>query len=74
MRKILIIFTAIIFTFAFFYSCTIPIDDPDDGSIEKPGNEIPDPPENLQADIVTNDTIVISWDPVSNATAYKVIY
>ena len=50
--------------------------DPDPGPDPEtdPRNVIPDPPENLQADTITHDTMVISWGPVSNATAYKVVY
>ena len=86
MRKLLIIITVIILAFAFFYSCTIPIEKTNNDEIEKPGPEtdpepepypweqIPFSPENLRITTVTHDTIVISWDAVSNAYKYKIVY
>ena len=82
MRKLLIIITVIILAFAFFYSCTIPTEDPYNTRIEKPDQdpepepepeELPDTPNNLRATSVTYDTIVLEWDTVSNATEYKVV-
>ncbi len=83
MRKLLIIITVIILAFTFFDSCTVPtIENPNDSSIEKPEPEpepdpweqIPDSPTNLITSLVTHDTIEISWDAVSNALRYKVIF
>ncbi len=82
MRKLLIIIAVILLAFTFFYSCTIPIEKPNDSGIETPEPEpedepepveLPDTPNNLRATSVTYDTIVLEWDAVSNATEYKVV-
>ncbi len=82
MRKLLIIITVLILALTFFYSCTTPVEETNDRSIEKPEPEpednpwdqIPPSPENLITTTKTHDTIMISWDAVPNAYRYKVVF
>ena len=83
MKRLSIIILVLVLILSTACSISTPKEEPNNNDKEEntepepeddPWNQIPDSPTNLITTLVTHDTIEISWDVVSNALRYKVVF